>query len=130
MVVVSDEAHKVVVVAEDYPDISQLVADIFRSEGYGVVSVSRGGDVVPAVIRYHPAVVLLDLALPDMPGNEVLQQLAKSPDTDKVPVIIISAYSERLQRVPQVRAVVNKPFDIDTLLRAAREAQVPRAKAT
>lgn len=124
----SSEEHKVLVVAEDYPDISQLVADIFRSEGYYVVSVSRGGDVMPAVMKYHPVVVLLDLALPDMPGNEVLQQLTMNPETDKVPVIIISAYAERLHRVPQVRAVVNKPFDIDTLLKAAREAQSPRKK--
>lgn len=123
---VSSEAQKTLVVAEDYPDISQLVADIFRSEGYRVVTVSRGGDVIPAVMKYHPVLVLLDLALPDMPGNEVLQQLTLDPETEKVPVIIISAYTERLRRVPQVRAVVNKPFDIDTLLRAAREAQSPR----
>ena len=122
-------SQKVVVVAEDYPDISQLVGDIFRDEGYRVVSVSRGGDVVPAVKQHHPSVILLDLALPDMPGNEVLQQLAMSPETNQIPVIIISAYTERLQRVPQVRAVVNKPFDIDTLLRAVEEAQRPQHEA-
>lgn len=120
---------KVVVVAEDYPDISQLVGDIFRDEGYQVISVSRGGDVEPAVRQYHPAVILLDLALPDMPGNEVLQQLSMSLETNQIPVIIISAYTERLQRVPQVRAVVNKPFDIDTLLKAVEEAQQPRPQA-
>ncbi|MGH2461809.1 MAG: response regulator [Chloroflexota bacterium] len=125
----STEARKTLVVAEDYPDISQLVADIFRTEGYHVVAVSRGGDVIPAVLKYHPALVLLDLALPDMPGNEVLRQLALSPETDKVPVVIISAYTERLRRVPQVRAVVTKPFDIDTLLSAAREAQAHRSSA-
>ena len=125
----STGSQKVVVVAEDYPDISQLVGDIFRDEGYHVVSVSRGGDVVPAVRQFHPAVVLLDLAFPDMPGNDVLQHLSTSPETNQIPVIIISAYTERLQRVPQVRAVVNKPFDIDTLLKAVEEAQNPRPTA-
>lgn len=122
-------SQKIVLVAEDYPDISQLVGDIFRDEGYCVVSVSRGSDVVPAVKQYHPTVVLLDLALPDIPGNEVLQQLSLGPDTNRVPVIIISAYTERLERVPQVRAVVEKPFDIDTLLKAVEEAQHPHPKA-
>lgn len=125
----STGSPKIVVVAEDYPDISQLVGDIFRDEGYRVVSVSRGGDVLPAVLQFHPAVVLLDLALPDMPGNEVLQQLSSNPETNQVPVIVISAYTERLQQVPQVRAVVNKPFDIDNLLKAVEEAQRPRPQA-
>ncbi len=120
---------KVVIVAEDYPDISQLVGDILRGEGYRVVSVSRGGDVLPTVRQYHPAVVLLDLALPDMPGNEVLQQLSSNPETNQIPVIIISAYTERLQRTPQVRAVVNKPFDIDHLLKVVEEAQRPHPRA-
>ncbi|HVC33268.1 MAG TPA: response regulator [Chloroflexota bacterium] len=115
--------------AEDYPEIRELVSDIFRNAGYRVESVSRGSDVGPAIRRFHPSVVLLDLALPDVPGNDVLQQLAMSPETNRVPVIIMSAYSERLRQVPQVRAVVNKPFDIELLLRAVEEAQQPRAKA-
>lgn len=123
------KTRKVVVVAEDYPDISQLVSDILRDEGYEVVAVSRGGEVLPAVRRYHPVVILLDLALPDMPGNEVLQQLAMNPETSKIPVIIISAYAERLQCVPQVRAVITKPFDIDTLLKAVSEAEKAQPSA-
>ncbi len=126
---ISTGAPKVVIVAEDYPDISQLIGDILRGEGYQVVSVSRGGDVLPAVRQYHPAVVLLDLALPDMPGNEVLQQLSSNPETNQIPVVIISAYTERLHQTPQVRAVINKPFDIDHLLKVVEEAQRPRPQA-
>lgn len=122
-------ARKTVLVAEDYPDISQLVSDIFRDEGYQVVTVTRGADVLPAIESYHPTVVLLDLALPDMPGNDVLQQLAARPRYEQIPVVILSAYTERLHRVPQVRAVVNKPFDIDTLLKAVEDAQRECPKA-
>lgn len=114
--------NKVVLIAEDYPDISQLVSDLLRDEGYDIIAVSRGGEVVPAVKQHHPSVVLLDLALPDIPGNEVLERLSRGPETEKIPVIIISAYSERLHRVPQVVAVVNKPFEIDTLLNAVAQA--------
>jgi len=122
-------SKKVVLIAEDYPDISQLVSDLLRDEGYDVIAVSRGGEVVPAVKQYHPAVVLLDLALPDIPGNAVLERLSMDPETDKVPVIIISAYSERLRRVPQVFAVVNKPFEIDVLLNAVNQATAARRQA-
>jgi len=122
-------SNKVVLIAEDYPDISQLVSDLLRDEGYYIVAVSRGGEVIPAVRQYHPSVVLLDLALPDIPGNEVLERLSTSPETNLIPVIIISAYSERLRRVPQVVAVVNKPFEIDTLLNAVAQATAIRPQA-
>lgn len=116
-------ANKTVVVAEDYPDISQLVGDILREEGYDVRIVSRGAEVMPAILKYHPSLLLLDLSLPDMPGNDVLQQLELSPETCSIPVIIVSAYTDTLRRVPQVRAVVNKPFDITTLLDAVEQVR-------
>jgi len=111
-----DSGNNVVVIAEDYADISQLVGDILRDEGYNVHSVSRGADVFNAVSQLQPMVLLLDLSLPDVPGNEVLQQLSRDRATDHVPVIIVSAYTDQLRRVPQVLGVVNKPFDINTLL--------------
>lgn len=111
-----------VVIAEDYPDISQLVRDILREEGYDVIVVTRGSEVVGAVVEHRPGLLLLDLSLPDMPGNEVLQQLVHNPDTRDVPVVIVSAYTELLRTVPMVRAVVNKPFDISTLLDAVAAA--------
>lgn len=111
-----DSGNNVVVIAEDYADISQLVGDILRDEGYNVHSVSRGADVYNAVSQLQPLVLLLDLSLPDVPGNEVLQQLSRDQATNHVPVIIVSAYTDQLRRVPQVLGVVNKPFDINTLL--------------
>jgi CheY-like chemotaxis protein len=118
-----------VLIAEDYPDISQLVGDILKDEGYQVVAVSRGADVVPAVNSNRPDLILLDLSLPDIPGNEVLRQLSSSPDTSTIPVIIVSAYTDQLRRVPQVVSVVNKPFDLTTLVEAVQEAQRFRPRA-
>jgi DNA-binding response OmpR family regulator len=118
-----------VLVAEDYPDISQLVGDILKNEGYQVISVSRGADVVPTVLRCGPDLILLDLSLPDIPGNEVLRQLSANQQTSGIPVIIVSAYTDQLKRVPQVAAVVNKPFDLSTLVNAVQEARQARHQA-
>ncbi len=124
----SQSANNVIVVAEDYPDISQLVGDILRDEGYEVVAVPRGSDVFPAVEEHHPVLVLLDLSLPDLTGNEVLRQLADNPTTCEIPVIIVSAYTEQLRSVPQVRAIVNKPFDLATLIEAVNQVRRPNAR--
>lgn len=126
IVATNASANNTVVLAEDYPDISQLVGDILREEGYDVRAVMRGAEVMPAVLNCHPAFVILDLSLPDMSGNEVLQQLEINPETCSIPVIIVSAYTDTLRRVPQVRAVVNKPFDITTLLDAVEQVRSGR----
>jgi len=119
-------SDKIVLIAEDYTDISELVGDLLHDEGYPVVVVDRGAEVLPTAIRTHPSLILLDLSLPDIPGNEVLQELNVSPATTNIPVVIVSAYSDQLRRVPQVKAVVNKPFDLATLLQAVQDAQQPR----
>jgi putative two-component system response regulator len=128
---VSESSPKggLVLIAEDYPDISQLVGDILQDEGYRVIVVSRGADVVPSVIRTKPDLVLLDLSLPDIPGNEVLRQLSANRETCDIPVIIVSAYTDQLRRVPQVVSVVNKPFDLNTLVEAVQEAKQSRPRA-
>jgi two-component system phosphate regulon response regulator PhoB len=125
----STPATNLVLIAEDYPDISQLVGDILKDEGFDVVAVPRGADVIPTVRRCNPDLILLDLSLPDVPGNEVLRQLSLSPETSQIPVIIVSAYTDQLRRVPQVRAVVNKPFDLTTLVDAVQEARRSRPRA-
>lgn len=122
-------SQQVVVLAEDYPDVRELIGDILRGEGYRVVAVSRGDDVVGAVRENRPSVVLLDLALPDEPGSAVLRELGLSEDTAQVPVVVVTAYTERVPRDPRVRMVVSKPFEIDDLVAAVEEAGRPRQTA-
>ena len=60
--------------------------------------------------------MLLDLMLPRKDGNDVLAELASDPSSSKVPVIVVSAYIDRLRRTPQVRGVLTKPFELPELL--------------
>ena len=118
--------NNVIVVVEDYPDISELVGGLLEAEGYQVQHVSRGADALGAVQLHRPAVVLLDLSLPDIPGSEVLRQLGQHPEASQVPVIIVSAYADQVRAWPQVHAVVAKPFDLGTLLDAVARARQSR----
>lgn len=118
--------NNVVVIVEDYPDISELVGGLLEGEGYQVQQVSRGADALGAVQLHHPALVLLDLSLPDIPGSEVLRQLGQHPEASQIPVIIVSAYADQVRPGLQVRAVVAKPFDLRTLLDAVAEVRQSR----
>jgi len=75
--------------------------------------------------QHHPALILLDLHLPDLPGDEVLQQLCDDPTTASIPVVILSADATERQRqrllAAGASAYLTKPLDIRQLLRIVDE---------
>ena len=76
--------------------------------------------------EHHPDLVLLDLQLPDLPGEEVLRRLKSEPRTADVPVIVISADAtedqpERL-RADGALDYLTKPFDVARLLAIVDES--------
>src|SRR5450756_2212848 len=76
---------------------------------------------------YKRQVVTLDLHMPGMDGLEVLDQLGNDETTATVPIVIVSAYSSdrRLRTRKQIKAILQKPFDVDELCRTVRKAANP-----
>jgi CheY-like chemotaxis protein len=116
--------RKKILVVEDDREMLELETFLLRAEGYQVIGAADGEAAVPLVRRERPDLVLLDLILPGMDGNEVLAELDKDPGADVSPVIVVSAYSANLRRpalTARVRRVITKPFDITDLLDAVDE---------
>lgn len=123
----SDESpNNKVVVAEDDPAILELLSDELRDQGFQPLVLRRGGNVVKTVKEEKPAVVILDLSLPDRDGIHVLRDLKDDWDAKKIPVIIISAYTGRLDHAGRANAeaVFPKPFDLDQLMNTVRAAAI------
>ena len=118
-----DKSNKVVVV-EDDPAIVELLSDELRSQGFQPLVLRRGGTAVKTVKDEKPAVVILDLALPDRDGTLILKDLKDDWDAKKTPVIVISAYTGRLDHNGRANAeaVFAKPFDLDQLMASVRAA--------
>jgi two-component system, OmpR family, alkaline phosphatase synthesis response regulator PhoP len=121
----SDEApsNKVVVV-EDDPAVLDLLADELRENGFQPLVLRRGGAVVKTVKDEKPGAVILDLALPDRDGTHILRDLKDDWDAKKTPVIVISAYTGRLDHKGRenAEAIFPKPFDLHELMNAVRAA--------
>lgn len=102
-----------IVVADDEPKIVEVLSDYLQKGGYHVITASTGQEVLDLVERNIPSLVILDLMLPDVPGEEVCKVIrTKSP----VPVLMLTAkYSEddRLRGL-QLGAddYVVKPFSV------------------
>ncbi len=88
-----------VLIVEDEPDIRGLLAFHLEREGYQVVKSSTGADALRQVRARPPDLVLLDLMLPEMDGLEVCRRLRQDPATAPLPIVMLTAKGEEVDRV-------------------------------
>jgi two-component system phosphate regulon response regulator PhoB len=129
-------ARERVLVVEDEDDIRQLVAFNLRDAGYDVVDVATGQDALVAARESPPAVIVLDLMLPDMTGIQVCSELRADAATADVCIMMLTARDHEYDRLLgfQVGAddYVVKPFSVRELVfrvRALMRRPVARASA-
>lgn len=85
-----------VLVVEDDRDIASLVATYLQREGFGVVIARDGRTALQLAAQHRPALIVLDIMLPDVDGWEVCRQLRRRSD---VPVLMLTARGEEIDRV-------------------------------
>ena len=108
--------QQAILAVEDDPDIMLLLSEVLAEEGYTVVTARRGEDAVETAQSQPIGLLLLDLGLPDLHGNDVLVRLKSSPYTSDVPIIVITANPQDLRNSSYVEAVIAKPFDLHDVL--------------
>ncbi|HWZ87778.1 MAG TPA: response regulator, partial [Polyangiaceae bacterium] len=105
---------------EDEADIRQVLDYNLKSAGHEVVEASRGVDGLRLLRERAPDLVLLDLMLPDMPGTEVCRTIKDNPATRTLPVVMLTARGEEIDRVVgfEIGAddYITKPFSVRELV--------------
>jgi DNA-binding response OmpR family regulator len=114
---VHTRARGIILVIEDDLPIREVLTDVFTDAGYQVVGTDLGGEGLMLIETAAPQLVTLDLMLPDVRGEHVLEKIRQYRATHALPVIIISAASNVSSDVHELSdAVLPKPFDHDLLL--------------
>jgi DNA-binding response OmpR family regulator len=113
--------NKKVICVEDDPGMIDLITLILARRGYDVIGASGGRQGLEMIDREKPAIVLLDLMMPDMDGWEVYQQMKASETMKSIPVIVITAKAQSIDKVlglhiAKVDDYVTKPFSPQDLL--------------
>jgi two-component system phosphate regulon response regulator PhoB len=88
-----------ILVVDDEPDITALVAYHLARSGYRVSTAANGQDALKAAREERPDIVVLDLMLPGISGYEVLRELRQRRDTADVGVILLTARREEADRI-------------------------------
>ncbi|HKA11759.1 MAG TPA: response regulator transcription factor [Candidatus Dormibacteraeota bacterium] len=111
-----------VLVVDDEPNITELVALALRYEGFTVQTAATGRAAVATVAEFKPALVILDIMLPDIDGLEVLKRLGAAGQ--RVPVIFLTAKDATEDKVRGLTVggddYVTKPFSIEELVARVR----------
>jgi signal transduction histidine kinase/HPt (histidine-containing phosphotransfer) domain-containing protein len=122
------ERHsRTILYVEDNPSNVKLVEHVLSLRPEITLIVAMQGSLGVDLAREHdPSLILLDLNLPDLPGEEVLRRLKAEPQTTDTPVVVISADAtagqlERL-RASGAAGYLSKPFDVTRLLAIVDES--------
>jgi DNA-binding response OmpR family regulator len=115
------ENVKRVIYIEDEQEMIDLVRLILGRKGFEVIGARGGRNGLQLVKDQIPDLVLLDLMMPDMDGWEVFQQMKASDKTRQIPVIVITAKAQSIDKVlglhiAKVDDYISKPFSPQDLL--------------
>lgn len=115
---------KKVLLIEDDSSLAEGLQIILKDEGYDVLYKPDGRALLATVRTYKPSIVLMDFRLPGKDGSALTKSIKSSPDTQNIPVIIMSAHQQNLRIVSKeigANAFLLKPFEIEDLLTVIKQ---------
>jgi two-component system response regulator VicR len=112
---------KHIICIEDEMEMIDLIRIILGRRGFEVTGANGGREGLRVVREKHPDLVLLDLMMPDMDGWEVYQQMKADETTRDIPVIVVTAKAQNIDKVlglhiAKVDDYIAKPFSPQELL--------------
>lgn len=106
-----------ILIVEDDIDINNLLSEILKNNGYEIDNAYTGREALLLLQMKEYDLVLLDLMMPNMTGEEVIEEIRKH---NKVSIIVISAKADKKTKIDVLRMgaddFIKKPFDIDDVL--------------
>ncbi len=117
---------KSILVADDETSIADLLAQTLSEEGYEVHKSTQSLRFFDAVREHQPDLILLDLMMPYLQGEDELRLMKLTPETADIPVIVVTAKADVNKDEPTLRSlgvlhIVRKPFDLNQLIALVRQ---------
>lgn len=106
-----------VLICDDDDGIVYVAQIILQERGYDVQTITQSDQIYEHVRRFNPNVILLDLWMPEISGEEITRTLKQNSSTQHIPIVIVSASRDTEKVAKNVGAddYIFKPFDIEEL---------------
>jgi CheY-like chemotaxis protein len=121
----SDSGNRLVLVADNEPDITELVRFQLERHGYDVLTAFDGAEALEKVHAHEPDLALIDVHMPRLDGYEVVQRIRADEELRPMPVIVLSASVKEEDVAASYEAGADKhlrkPFSPDELLSSVEE---------
>lgn len=124
------DRRPLILVVEDDPSIQTMLTLLLESEGYEVVSARDGLEGLVKMDLQHPSVMILDLMMPNVSGERVLEEVRSDPRMSSVPILVVSGrhdVHEAFGPVVGSQNVFPKPLDPWKLVQRIEEILGGRA---
>lgn len=117
-----------ILIVDDERDYCRVMAEVLMEYGYEVSVAHDAGDALFRLKNTHPDLILMDVMMPQIDGLSLIGRLRLTEDWGRIPIVVVSAKSQPVDRVAAIGAGANgflaKPFTAQ-MLRAAIEEYVP-----
>jgi two-component system, OmpR family, response regulator VicR len=116
-----EKTKKTILCIEDEAEMIDLIRLILTRRGFDVRGANGGKEGLEIIRKEHPDLILLDLMMPEMDGWEVYQQMKADESTKNIPVIVVTAKAQSIDKVlglhiAKVDDYIAKPFSPQELL--------------
>ena len=116
---------QLILVIEDQEDNRRIIRDLLTNSGYEIIEALTGQEGVSAAETHHPALILMDIQLPDFDGYEATRRIKTNPALNAIPIIAVTSYALSGDDVKAFEAgcdaYISKPFSPRALLAKIRE---------
>jgi CheY-like chemotaxis protein len=120
-----------ILIVEDDPSLRSMLRLIFELAGYEVAEAAHGKAALDLISASElPDVVMTDLMMPVMNGNEFIRQLRSEPRTALIPIVVVSANveaAEGVQAAERADALMSKPFNPASLVKLVQSLEIRAA---
>jgi DNA-binding response OmpR family regulator len=130
----TENIPKKILCIEDEPEMIDLIRLILSRRGFEISGANGGKEGLAIIRKDHPDLVLLDLMMPQMDGWEVYQQMKADQATKDIPVIVVTAKAQSIDKVlglhiAKVDDYITKPFSPQELLASVDNVLGPKKGA-
>jgi DNA-binding response OmpR family regulator len=113
-----------VLVVEDNTDTRELLYKYFTTAGFNVQMAADGGEGLHLVRTNPPDIIITDIAMPQVTGTEMIEQLRSDPETAKIPILVFTARGSSTTKEALAAGATKafyKPFDFNSMIDIVRE---------